>query len=102
MLEWLVYAGVGRLLIFLAGKFSLPQRLQKIEWLEKLHSCDLCLGVWVYVFLAIFLNVDLLTLWFGFYYVPVLSEIVTGGVTSYIVWLLVIGFREAHLNVTII
>lgn len=102
MLNWLLYAVIGRLLIYLIGKFQLPQRLQKIEWLEKLHGCDLCLGVWIYVFLAVFLKVDLLSLWFGFSYVPVLSEIVTGGFTSYVIWLLVIGFREAHLNVTVI
>lgn len=101
MLNWIIYAVVGRLLIFLLMKLELPQRIKKINWLEKLHSCPLCLGVWVYVFLAFFMNIDILYSWFGFE-VAVIGKIVTGCLTSYLVYVFVLGFKEAHLNVTVI
>jgi len=57
-------------------------------WLEKLHRCDLCSGVWVYGFLALVLKIDL----FGIGN-PV-TQVATGMVTSYLVHLFMIGVRE--------
>ena len=60
------------------------------------------MGVWIFTLLAFCVDIDLLYLWFGFPHVLVLGEIVTGCLTSYIVWIFVIGFKEAHLNITVI
>lgn len=73
-------------------QFPLPKFLKKIKTIEYLHSCDLCFGTWVYAFLSLFMQTELLSV-LGFEYVPVLSEIVTGGVISFIVHLISIGWK---------
>jgi uncharacterized membrane protein len=102
MLSWLLFAVTGRLLIFLGMRFHLPEKIEKIEWISQLHMCSLCMGVWIYTALAFFMNVDILNSWLGFQHVPVIGEIVTGCVTSYLVFIFVLGFKDAHLNVTVI
>ena len=89
MLSWLIYAAIGKVLIYLWSKFPLPEKLEKIKQIEQLHSCHLCSGVWIYTVLAWLLGVDLLELWFGFSHVIALSEIVTGCVTSYVIHLVI-------------
>lgn len=58
------------------------------DWLEKLHRCDLCSGVWVYAILAVALQLDL----FGMS--NVVTQAATGAVTSYLVHVFVIGWKE--------
>ena len=85
---------VGRVLIFIAQQFPLPEKIEKIKFISKLHECDLCLGVWVFTFLAWMMKVDLLSL-LGFpKYVPFVSELVTGSVTSFTVHLLRLGWNS--------
>lgn len=102
MLNWLIYAVLGRLLIFLWMKLELPEKIEKIKFISSLHKCDLCSGVWIFIPLAFFMNIDLLYSWFGFGHIFIISELITGCLTSYIVWIFMIGFREVHLNITVI
>jgi hypothetical protein len=86
--EWLVFAATGRILIYLWMTFPEPPFMKLPYWLEKLHRCDLCSGVWVYAILAVALKLDL----FGFG--NLITEAATGAVTSYLVHLFWIGVKE--------
>lgn len=88
--QFLVYVVIGKLLIYMAQKF-----LGNF----KIFECDLCIGVWIYSILAGLFQIRLLE--DVYFYVPILMEIITGCVISYLVHLLTIGFREKHLPVII-
>lgn len=98
MLNWLVYASLGKIVISLWMAFHFPGWLSKFKWLELLHECDLCSGVWVYVALAFLWKIDILQLWFGIPNVYVVSSVVTGMLTSWLVHIFSIGFKEKYLN----
>lgn len=100
MTLWLLYSVVGKLAIFFFQSFPLPEKLEKNKFIGKLHTCDLCFGFWAYSTLAFLMKVDLLTE-FGFWYIPILSEIATGMATSFIMHLLTIGWREKFSTVII-
>ena len=102
MLSWIIFAALGKVLIYFWMKFPLSQRLENTRFITGLHECGLCSGFWAYTALSALLKVDLLSLWFEFSYIPVVSEVVTGAVTSYVVHLLSLGFADQHLNVTVI
>jgi len=95
-----VFALVGRLLIYLWQKFPLSSYLSK-KWklLEQLFECDLCLGVWAYTILAFLFGVNIFEGWF---YVVIISEFLTGAITSFLVHLVRIGwdtrFRVIQVN----
>lgn len=93
MIHWLIYLVMGKLLIFLGMKFPLPDFLEKNRKIQEWHSCPLCFGVWVYGFLALFLKMDLLSV-VGFWYIPFLSELVTGGAISFLVFIFSIGWKD--------
>jgi len=67
--------------------------MKKSKFIEKLVSCDLCLGVWVYFFLALLLRENM------FYFTPVGSWLIlfeyaiTGIVTSFLVHVFSIGWN---------
>ena len=90
--EFLVYVVIGKLLIYLSGK-----AFGNVGFLDILMSCDLCSGVWIYTILAGLFQIRLLE--DVYWYVPLVSELITGCVVSYLVHLLTIGFREKHLPV---
>ncbi len=81
-------------------QFALPQFLQKRKTIEYLHECDLCSGVWVYAILAFFMQMDLLSA-LGFWYVPIICEVVTGAVMSFLVHIFVLGWK-ARFEVIIV
>jgi hypothetical protein len=82
---------IGEILIFIWMKFPLPN---KIEFFTRLHECDLCSGVWIFFFLALLMRIDFLKL-LGFdFYWPVASELITGGISSFVMWLVVAGWRS--------
>ena len=82
---FLVLCLVGKLAMYL-WTISPYAEWMSAKWVffEKLFSCHLCLGVWVYPLLAWAFQVNVLD---GFFYIPVLSEMITGGVTSFLVFL---------------
>lgn len=90
--EWVLFAVVGRVAVYIGGKFPLPLFLERIEKIKRLHECPLCFGVWVYGFLSLFMQMDLLT-GLGFQYVPFVSEVVTGSCMSLLVHLIVLGYK---------
>jgi hypothetical protein len=94
--EYLVFLLVGELLIFFGGKFAKDNEI-KIKFFNKLFSCNLCLGVWVYTLLSLVLRVQV----FDFIYIPVLSELITGCVSSFLVFLLIAGWKSYHEIVVI-
>ena len=102
MLNWLIYAGIGKLLIFLWMKFPLPQKIEKIKFIKSLHECGLCSGVYIFTLLALSMNMDILYSWFGFRHVAIIGEIITGCLTSYLVHIFSLGFMEQHMNKLVI
>jgi len=101
MLNWILFAVLGRLLIFLWMKLQLPERLEKINFIRSLHECSLCSGVWVFASLAFFMNVDILNSWFGFEHIVIIGEIITGCLTSFIVWIFSNGWEATFTKVII-
>ena len=94
--DYFVFCVVGRIIIYVVQKashsyLSLITNEPWRDFLTKLFGCDLCLGVWVYFFLAWLINVNVL---YEYVYVPVLSWIVTGIITSFLVWLIMEGIKS--------
>jgi hypothetical protein len=81
--QWIAYAIVGRILIFVWQKF--PDKYVPTQFIKSIHACDLCSGVYIYVALAFVAGN-------GF----ILSFIV-GCITSFVVWIFVKGFKSAFL-----
>lgn len=86
--SWLMFAATGRVLIYLWMLFPEPPFMKLPSWLEKLHRCDLCSGVWIYGIMAVALHLDL----FGAG--NIITQAATGAVTSYLVHVFVIGVKE--------
>ena len=97
-IAFIVYVAVGKLAIYLSQKF--PYFINsKFEFIRKLFECDLCLGFWIYFLLSAFLRVRLFE--DVYLYVPLVSEIITGCVTSFGMHLISIGWREKFSTVII-
>lgn len=78
---------VGKLLIWTIQQF--PYR-PKIDFIEKLVSCDFCLGVWVYTVLNFVFKVNLI---YEFFDIIGLNEIITGIIVSFVMHLISIGWQ---------
>lgn len=95
MEPFLIFGGIGRLVVWILQKspyrdlFNLIGTESLRRFLQKLFDCDLCLGVWVYSILAPIMKINMYH-----FYVPVVSEILTGISMSFLVWLLVTGFKD--------
>jgi len=91
------YILIGKISIYFIQIFPPTSLLFKIkyigEYLEKLFTCDLCLGVYVFGVFAWLLHIDLITL-LGFSYIPFISELITGAITSFVVHIFSIGWKE--------
>jgi hypothetical protein len=96
MVKFFVLCLIGRLCIFLLQKFpfwKLPvigKLWKEGGFLHDLFACDLCLGVWVYTVLACFSDVNLTM---ELFYVPFISEFVTGGIISFLIHLVRVGYQ---------
>ena len=105
ILEYIVYASIGRLIIFFLQKFPfqkvifLDKLFEDGKFLSDLFSCELCLGVWVYTILAYIMQIDVMKGWFD--YIPIVNEIITGAVTSFVVHLIVVGWRTEYTETVI-
>ena len=104
MTQIVIFALIGRLLVFLFQKFP-KNKLPFIgtlfgegKFLEQLFSCDLCLGFWVYVGLSFITNVNVAEEWV---YIPVFSEFVTGAVVSFVMHLISAGWESQYKNIII-
>ena len=91
LVEFAIYASVGRILIYIIRKFPLTfWVVRKWDYLNDLVNCDLCLGVWVYWGLALIVGANVINT----HYVPIISELITGAVTSFLVWVFVDGMID--------
>jgi len=101
MIFYFTYCAVGRICIFFLQRFPFQKLwligtwFQKGGFLHDLFECDLCLGVWTYWVLAFFFKLNLLQ---DVFYVPGLSELITGGITAFLVHVFRLGF-EAKFSV---
>ena len=84
---------IGRTFIFFGKKF-VEQNEIKIKFLNKLLSCSLCTGVWVYTIMSF------LTHYYVFEdfvsYIPILSELAAGCFSSLLVYYIETGYRSLH------
>lgn len=85
---------VGKLLIFLIQQLPPAKVLAKreydgsiVSYFGKLLECSLCLGEWVYFILCCVFKVALGP------YVPVVSELITAAIFSFVVYLLSQGWK---------
>jgi hypothetical protein len=93
--KWILFLLIGKIIIYIFMKFDLPKPIKKFTWFAKLHDCSLCSGVWIFTGLSIFMGVDLLST-ILFTYVPFVSEIITGIVVSWAVWIFTLGWHSAY------
>jgi hypothetical protein len=93
-----IYLAVGKVSIYLIQKFPLTEKIGK-KWglLEKLFNCQLCLGTWVFWFLAWMFGLHFETV----YYVPILSELLFGGCASFVMYLISAGWNSLFQTVVI-
>lgn len=90
ILKYLAFALVGRLTVWLWQKTPFSDWLsRKSEFLSRLFECDLCFGFWVYTVLSIPFMINIFDGWF---YMKIISEILTGMVTTFLVYLVKIGW----------
>lgn len=96
MIKIIIYAGLGKLIIFFAQAFPfqkiaiIGKLWERDRFFGKLFACDLCLGVWIYWLLAILLKVNIYE---EFGYIPIIFEFFTGATMSLIMHLLSLGWN---------
>ena len=104
-MQLVAFALVGKLIIFLFQKFFTPhlpligRLFEEERFWGRLVSCDLCLGFWVFSGLSFITNVNVT----GelFIYVPILSEVVTGAIVSFIMHLISAGWNAQYQNIIV-
>lgn len=85
---------VGRLLVWTLQTSGPTRRIWQLHsFLDELAACDFCMGFWVFLPLVIVFDVNVFDL-LGYY--PVLSEIVTALVFSFVVHIARIGWKYQH------
>jgi len=93
VLEYIIFAVVGKLTIYFIQVFPLDHLPLVGKWfrgcLNKLWKCDLCLGFWVYLFLAVVLHANIFN-----FYVNGINEIIMGMITSFLVHLISLGWKD--------
>jgi len=95
MINYFVYAGLGRLLIYLFQSNGITTAFKERytnedDLLREFVECDLCIGFWVYLILAIFLKSSLTVgLWPKF-----VENIVLAGFTTLLVHLIRLGWNS--------
>jgi hypothetical protein len=100
---YLFYIVAGKVVIFVLQRFPfqkiplLSRLFEEGKFLQELFSCELCLGVWIYTILNFFFKVNI----YNTFYFPVISELLTGITTSFIVYVFSIGWKDLF-NVTVI
>lgn len=94
---WLIYLAAGRVITWLLQVNGLMKPLWKSHhFLLDLSQCDLCLGFWVYLFLALCLPTRPFAMW-TFY----VGAVVLASVSTLIAHLLRIGW-QTKFGITVI
>lgn len=90
MSSWARFLGIGKLLVYLLQKSPIPRKLPE-GLLKELFECDLCLGFWVYLFLGVMLQKDIDE---ELEKSRIVSGLATASVSTFVMHLLSIGWRE--------
>lgn len=98
-LETLLLIALGRLFIYLWMEFPLPKAFDNGRF-GKLHKCSLCSGQHIYFILFWIYGVDYLEM-LGLPHIFIVGNFVSAGITTFLMHLLEIGFREKFITVTI-
>lgn len=91
---------VGRLVIFLVGQLPATKKM-RIEFWNQLFNCDLCLGVWVFFIFCGLFHFEIISGFIGVY-VPIVNELLSGAIISFIVHLIVLGWKLKFSEFTIV
>lgn len=83
---------LGKLCIYLWMEFPLPSFFTKYAFFERLHSCDLCSGVWIYSILFSVFGVNLFQQ-FGIAS-NFVSYVLSGFFSSFVVHIFSVGWKE--------
>ena len=89
--NFLAYLVIGKVFIFLGGKFAEGNDLK--GFIGRLLLCPLCWGVWVYTLLSLLMGEVLFR---DLFYIPLLSELATGGIVSILVHLVHQGWKSEY------
>jgi len=89
-IQLFVFCVIGKLFIFTLQKFPLVRDV-KNKFISELVFCDFCLGVWVFSILS---GLFQFVLFREYLYYPIISQLGTGVLVSFIVHLICIGYRE--------
>ena len=97
MIKFIVFLLVGKLVIYILQKFPfrdtfIGNLFSEGKFLEKLFSCDLCLGVWVYATLGYIFRFSFIGSVFGTY-VLFIDEAITGMIASFLMHIFSIGWN---------
>ena len=95
--SFLAYLVVGKILIFFSMKFVKDNKMFEGGFIGRLLRCDLCLGVWIYSPLAYLLGTSMTDL----LPVGVVSSIITGMATSFVVHVFSAGWNTRFSTVVI-
>lgn len=88
--SFLLYLFVGKVLLFFAMKFAEGNGITT-GYIGRLLSCDLCGGFVIYGLLSLLMGEILFR---DYYFVPIVSQIITGGISSLMVALIHSGYKS--------
>ena len=101
MIFYIIYSGIGKLFIFLIQKSPYSKYFISLfrgggrAFLEELFGCGLCLGFWVYFLLALVFDwADIDVYIIDVQHAHIISAIITGAVTSFIVHVFSVGWKD--------
>lgn len=83
LLSWATIAALGRIVIFVWQKF--PAQYVPTKFIKDVHACDLCSGTYIYPVLFFF--------WAG---LGVGDSLLSGIITSFVVWVFVKGMKTLY------
>jgi hypothetical protein len=96
VIDFLMFAGVGKLLMYLLKKFPPTVDIaKKNKYTLRLLECDLCLGVWIYAALSFLVNY---TVYFNG---NLFGYFLTGCITSFLVWIFSTGWDDHFRNIVV-
>lgn len=83
---------VGRLLVFVIQGLPPVRNFKKPEYFAELFHCDFCLGSWVMFVMCVMFKTNITVDMVGIY-IPVVSELITATILSFITHLTLLGAK---------
>lgn len=88
-IKFLVFVLIGEIFIYLGMKFP-PFSESRFSFVKRLWTCSECSGVWVFTFLSFVMGEVLFR---DLFYIPVISELATGGLVAFACHLIEVGWK---------